>query len=103
MFDYGAPKDFPRTSSKLGVGMHAHRGFETVTIALQGEIEHKDNKGNGGVIGAGDVQWMTAGQGIFHEEFHSRAFARTGGTLEMMQLWVNLPARLKLVPPRYQA
>lgn len=82
--------------------MHPHRGFETVTIAFQGEVEHGDSKGNSGIIGPGDVQWMTAGSGIFHEEFHSRKFAETGGTFEMCQLWVNLPARLKMVKPRYQ-
>lgn len=102
MFDYGSPKHFPPTKKKLGVGMHPHRGFETVTIAFQGEVEHKDNQGNTGVIRAGDVQWMTAGSGIFHEEFHSRPFASKGGMFEMVQLWVNLPARLKMVTPRYQ-
>lgn len=102
MFDYAPPKNFPPTSKKLGVGMHPHRGFETVTIALEGEVEHKDDQGNTGIIGTGDVQWMTAGNGIFHEEFHSRAFAKKGGPFSMMQLWVNLPARLKMVPPRYQ-
>lgn len=103
MFDYGSPKKFKPTHQKLGVGMHPHRGFETVTIAFQGEIEHSDSKGNTGKIGSGDVQWMTAGSGIFHEEFHSKQMAKEGGTLEMCQLWVNLPARLKMVPPRYQA
>lgn len=103
MFDYGFPKHYAPTSKKLGVGMHPHRGFETVTIAFQGEIEHKDNKGNTGVIAAGDVQWMTAGSGIFHEEFHSRKFAKEGGNIEMCQLWLNLPARLKMTKPRYQA
>jgi len=83
--------------------MHPHRGFETITIAYQGEVEHKDSKGHTGVIGTGDVQWMTAGSGIFHEEFHSRAFAQTGGVMEMVQLWVNLPASLKMTTPKYQA
>lgn len=102
MFDYGAPKIFPPTSKKLGVGQHPHRGFETVTIAFQGEIEHSDNKGNTGVIGPGDVQWMTAARGIVHEEHHSRKFAKEGGTLEMCQLWVNLPAAHKMNKAHYQ-
>jgi hypothetical protein len=84
------------------VGEHPHRGFETVTIAYQGEIAHRDSTGAGGTIGPGDVQWMTAAGGIVHEEFHSPAFAKRGGTLEMVQLWVNLPAKDKLSPPRYQ-
>ena len=103
MFDYAAPKEFPAALSKRGVGMHPHRGFETITIAFQGSIEHGDSKGNRGVIGPGDVQWMTAGKGIVHEEFHSREFAKEGGTLEMCQLWLNLPAKYKMVEPRYQA
>jgi len=102
MFDYAAPKDFPPTSKQLGVGEHPHRGFETVTIAFQGEVEHADSVGNRDVIGAGDVQWMTAGRGIIHEEFHSRKFAASGGTFEMCQLWLNLPAEHKMHPPRYQ-
>ncbi len=102
MFDYAAPKNFPKTSKRLGVGQHPHRGFETVTIAFQGEVEHADSVGNHGVIGAGDVQWMTAARGIIHEEFHSRKFAAEGGTFEMCQLWVNLPAKHKMDPPRYQ-
>lgn len=102
MFDYAAPKQFPASLSKRGVGMHPHRGFETITIAFQGEIEHGDSKGNRGVIGPGDVQWMTAGKGIVHEEFHSKKFSREGGTLEMCQLWLNLPAKSKMVEPRYQ-
>jgi len=103
MFDYGVPREFPKSKEKRGVGMHPHRGFETITIAYQGEVEHKDSKGNTGIIRTGDVQWMTAGAGIFHEEFHSAAFAQTGGTLEMVQLWVNLPASLKMTTPKYQA
>jgi len=102
MFDYASPKYFPPTKSKLGVGEHPHRGFETVTMAFQGEVEHKDSAGNCGVIGPGDVQWMTAGRGIIHEEFHSREFAKTGGTFEMYQLWVNLPKEHKMTAPRYQ-
>jgi redox-sensitive bicupin YhaK (pirin superfamily) len=103
MFDYGAPKYFPPTTKKLGVGQHPHRGFETVTIAFQGEVEHRDCNGGHGIIGPGDVQWMTAASGVVHEEFHSRKFAETGGTMEMAQLWVNLPALHKMDPPKYQA
>jgi len=86
----------------LGVGRHPHRGFETVTIAWQGEVEHGDHLGNRDVIHAGDVQWMTAARGIIHEEYHSREFAKTGGKFEMCQLWVNLPRAHKMDPPRYQ-
>lgn len=103
LLDYGAPREFPAGSPRRGVGAHPHRGFETVTVAYQGEIEHRDSSGGGGVIGPGDVQWMTAGAGIVHEEFHSGGFARAGGTLEMVQLWVNLPAVHKRAPPRYQS
>lgn len=103
MFDYAAPKSFPpNPSKKRGVGMHPHRGFETVTIAFQGEVEHGDSKGNSGVIGPGDVQWMTAAKGIVHEEFHSTEFSKKGGIFEMCQLWVNLPKDKKMVEPRYQ-
>jgi redox-sensitive bicupin YhaK (pirin superfamily) len=102
MLDYAAPKRFEPTSKKLGVGQHPHRGFETVTMALQGEVEHGDSEGNRGVIGPGDVQWMTAASGIIHEEFHSSNFAKTGGHFEMVQLWVNLPAKYKMTPPKYQ-
>lgn len=103
MFDYAAPKDFPPTSRRRGVGQHPHRGFETVTLAFQGEVEHADSEGNRDVIGPGDVQWMTAARGIVHEEFHSTAFAKDGGTFEMCQLWVNLPKRQKMASPKYQA
>ena len=85
------------------MGTHPHRGFETVTIAYQGAIAHRDSAGNGGVIGPGEVQWMTAGSGILHNEFHEEAFARAGGTLHMIQIWVNLPRRHKLAAPKYQA
>src|SRR4029077_15125457 len=91
------------TEKRLGVGEHPHRGFETVTIVYSGEVEHRDSSGGGGVIGAGDVQWMTAASGIVHEEFHGREFARRGGMFEMVQLWVNLPAKDKVEPPRYQS
>lgn len=103
MFDYAAPKKFgSKAGHPRGVGQHPHRGFETVTIAFQGEVEHHDNKGGSGVIGPGDVQWMTAGRGIVHEEYHSKEFTRNGGTLEMCQLWVNLPKKHKMTKPRYQ-
>lgn len=102
MFDYGAPKYFEPTTKRRGVGQHPHRGFETVTIAWQGEVEHADSNGGKGMIGPGDVQWMTAAKGILHEEFHSTAMAKNGGTLEMCQIWVNLPAKHKMDPPRYQ-
>ncbi len=103
MLDYAGPAEFPPTTERRGVGSHPHRGFETVTIVYEGEVAHKDSTGQGGIIGPGDVQWMTAGSGILHEEFHSESFARSGGTLEMVQLWVNLPAKLKMTEPGYQA
>ena len=102
MLDYAAPTEFKPTPHRRGVGSHPHRGFETVTIGYDGEVEHRDSTGAGGVIGTGDVQWMTAGGGILHEEFHSEAFSRTGGPFEMVQLWVNLPARDKMTPAHYQ-
>ena len=103
MLDYGAPRVFePNAGRPRGVGQHPHKGFETVTIAYAGEVAHRDSSGGGGVIGVGDVQWMTAGSGILHEEFHSEAFGRTGGEFEMVQLWVNLPKKDKNTAPRYQ-
>jgi redox-sensitive bicupin YhaK (pirin superfamily) len=102
LLDYAAPTRFEPTSARRGVGQHPHRGFETVTIVYDGEVEHRDSSGRGGIIGKGDVQWMTAGAGILHEEFHSANFARTGGPFEMVQLWVNLPAKDKTTPPGYQ-
>jgi redox-sensitive bicupin YhaK (pirin superfamily) len=104
LLDYAAPADFPPAGNgkPRGVGQHPHRGFETVTIVYQGELAHRDSTGRGGTIGPGDVQWMTAASGILHEEFHSEAFTRTGGTLEVVQLWVNLPASDKKAPPGYQ-
>lgn len=104
MFDYAAPKYFPPNDGgkKRGVGMHPHRGFETVTIAFQGEVEHSDSAGNNDVIGPGDLQWMTAARGIVHEEFHSKEFSSKGGMFEMCQLWVNLPKDKKMTEPRYQ-
>lgn len=104
LMDYAAPKYFPANQgASCGVGEHPHRGFETVTIAYQGEVEHRDSAGGGGVIKSGDVQWMTAGSGLMHEEFHSKDFSKTGGMFEMVQLWVNLPAKHKLTQPKYQA
>jgi redox-sensitive bicupin YhaK (pirin superfamily) len=102
LLDYAAPHRFAPGNERRGVGAHPHKGFETVTVAYQGELEHRDSSGGGGRIGAGDVQWMTAGRGIVHEEFHSRDFTRSGGTLEMVQLWVNLRAQDKTAPPGYQ-
>lgn len=102
MLDYAGPTHFEPASTPRGVGQHPHRGFETVTIVYQGEVAHRDSTGGGGRIGPGDVQWMTAASGILHEEFHSEQFSRSGGTLEMVQLWVNLPARDKMAPAGYQ-
>ncbi|OUM04133.1 pirin family protein [Variovorax sp. JS1663] len=102
MLDYAGPAQFAPAARPRGVGVHPHRGFETVTIVYQGEVDHRDSTGAGGHIGPGDVQWMTAASGILHEEFHSEAFTREGGTLEMVQLWVNLPARDKRAAPGYQ-
>lgn len=103
LLDYAGPMTFHPTNKKLGVGEHPHRGFETVTIVYSGEVAHRDSSGGGGTIGPGDVQWMTAGGGIVHEEFHSPAFASKGGVLEVVQLWVNLPAKDKMTPAGYQA
>jgi redox-sensitive bicupin YhaK (pirin superfamily) len=103
LFDYAGPMEFSPTAERRGVGEHPHRGFETVTIVYAGEVEHRDSSGGGGRIGPGDVQWMTAASGIVHEEFHGRDFARRGGLFEMVQLWVNLPARDKTAPPGYQS
>lgn len=104
MLDYAAPYTFApnEARSPRGVGQHPHKGFETVTIAYHGEVAHRDSAGGGGVIQAGDVQWMTAGAGIIHEEFHSEAFSKAGGLFEMVQLWVNLPAAHKNTAPHYQ-
>jgi len=103
LMDYGPPKPFtPLARGKRGVGWHPHRGFETVTLAWEGAVAHRDNAGHAGVIGPGDVQWMTAGQGIFHEEYHEEEFTRRGGRMHMMQLWVNLPRKDKTAAPGYQ-
>ena len=103
LLDYAGPADFAPAAVPRGVGQHPHRGFETVSIVYEGEVAHRDSTGQGGVIGPGDVQWMTAGAGILHEEFHSEPFTRQGGRLHMVQLWVNLPAKDKMTPPAYQA
>jgi len=104
LFDYAGPRNFePNDGAPRGVGEHPHRGFETVTIVYDGEVSHRDSGGGGGTIGSGDVQWMTAGSGIVHEEFHSAGFSKSGGPFRMVQLWVNLPARDKGATPSYQA
>jgi len=102
LLDHAGPEAFEAADKPRGVGEHPHRGFETVTIVYSGEVEHRDSTGAGGKIGPGDVQWMTAGAGILHDEFHSEAFTRAGGTLEMVQLWVNLPSERKMTDPGYQ-
>ena len=103
LLDYAGPHYFEPTETRRGVGQHPHRGFETVTIVYDGEVEHKDSTGHGGVIGPGDVQWMTAAGGILHEEYHSPGFAKSGGPFRMVQLWVNLPAKDKTAPGGYQS
>jgi quercetin 2,3-dioxygenase len=102
LLDHAGPADFEPTTQRRGVGQHPHRGFETVTIVYAGEVEHRDSTGAGGMIGPGDVQWMTAASGILHEEYHGSDYARRGGPFEMLQLWVNLPARDKMAAPGYQ-
>jgi redox-sensitive bicupin YhaK (pirin superfamily) len=103
LLDYAGPRDFTPTEQRRGVGEHPHRGFETVTLVYQGEVEHRDSGGGGGKIGPGEVQWMTAASGVVHEEFHSEEFSRRGGPFEVVQLWVNLPAKDKMSQPSYQA
>jgi redox-sensitive bicupin YhaK (pirin superfamily) len=103
LLDYGSPHVFTPTTHRRGVDVHPHRGFETVTFAFKGSVAHRDNSGGGGIIGEGDIQWMTAGSGILHEEYHSDEFAETGGLFHMAQLWVNLPAKNKMTKPSYQA
>jgi len=102
LMDYGAEFYFPPSKTPRGVGVHPHRGFETVTLAIQGRVAHHDSAGNSGVIGAGDVQWMTAGSGVLHKEYHEKEFSASGGLFQMVQLWVNLPAKHKMTPPKYQ-
>lgn len=103
LLDYASPHEFTPTTARRGVGEHPHRGFETVTIVYQGEVAHRDSMGHADVVGPGEVQWMTAGSGILHDEFHSEAFSKQGGYMEMVQLWVNLPTEHKMTPPHYQA
>ena len=103
LLDYGAKFYFPPSDHPLGVGVHPHRGFETVTIAYKGRVAHHDSTGESGVIGEGDVQWMTAASGILHKEYHEKEFSREGGELQMVQLWVNLPAKYKMSAPKYQS
>ncbi len=102
LLDYNAPYYFKPSETRLGVGAHPHRGFETVTIAYDGKVEHHDNKGNHGIIGPGDVQWMTAASGIMHKEYHETEFSKNGGIFHMVQLWVNLPKDKKMIEPKYQ-
>ena len=102
LMDYASPKEFPSTEKRRGVGEHPHRGFETVTLSYQGEVEHRDSSGGGGVITEGGVQWMTAAKGIVHDEFHSTEFSKKGGIFEMVQLWVNLPKAFKMSKAKYQ-
>lgn len=102
LMDYAGPAEFKPSEHIRGVDEHPHRGFETVTIVYEGEVEHRDSAGGGGLIQAGDVQWMTAASGLVHEEKHGKEFARLGGPFEMVQLWVNLPKKNKMDKPRYQ-
>ena len=103
LMDYGSKIEFPPSDTPRGVGVHPHRGFETVTIAYRGKVAHHDSAGNAGVIGEGDVQWMTAASGVLHKEYHEKEWSKTGGEFQMVQLWVNLPAQFKMSKPRYQA
>lgn len=103
MLDFNAAYDFGASDHLRGVDVHPHKGFETVTIAYKGSVAHHDSAGNSGVINPGDVQWMTAGAGILHKEYHEESFARKGGLFEMVQLWVNLPKKDKLTKPHYQS
>lgn len=103
LLDYNEPYYFEATNKTVGVGAHPHRGFETVTLAISGKVEHHDNKGNHGIIGPGDIQWMTAGSGILHKEYHEKEYAQKGRTFHMIQLWVNLPQKYKMVEPKYQS
>ncbi len=103
MLDYNSKFHFPPTDTPKGVGVHPHRGFETVTIAYEGSVAHHDSSGGGGIIGQGDVQWMTAASGVLHKEYHEEEFSKNGGIFQMVQLWVNLPAKDKMSTPKYQA
>jgi redox-sensitive bicupin YhaK (pirin superfamily) len=103
LMDYGSKWVLPPSPTPKGVGVHPHRGFETVTIAYKGKVAHHDSAGNSGIIGEGDAQWMTAGEGVLHKEYHEKEFSRKGGVFQMVQLWVNLPAKFKMTPAKYQA
>lgn len=103
LLDYGSKWLVPPSDTPKGVGVHPHRGFETVTIAYHGKVAHNDSAGNSGVIGEGDAQWMTAGSGVLHKEYHEEGFSRKGGIFQMVQVWVNLPAKFKMTPAKYQA
>ncbi len=103
LMDYGTKISFPPTDTPRGVGVHPHRGFETVTIAYHGKVAHHDSAGNSGIIGEGDVQWMTAASGVLHKEYHDKEWSKSGGDFQMVQLWLNLPAKFKMSPPKYQA
>lgn len=103
MMDYNSKHYFEPSETPRGVGVHPHRGFETVTIAYKGRVAHHDSSGGGGIIGEGDVQWMTAASGVLHKEYHEESFSKEGGEFQMVQLWVNLPAKNKMSPPKYQA
>jgi quercetin 2,3-dioxygenase len=102
LLDHAGPAEFAPTEKERGVGWHPHRGFETVTVLYAGEVDHEDSAGNRGSLGAGDVQWMTAGSGVLHKELHGRDYAQRGGPFEALQLWVNLPAKSKMTAPKYQ-
>ena len=102
LLDYGAKIEFPPSDTPRGVGVHPHRGFETVTIAYHGKVAHHDSSGNSGVIEEGDVQWMTAASGVLHKEYHEKEWSKKGGLFQVVQLWVNLPAKYKMSPPKYQ-
>jgi hypothetical protein len=102
LLDYNSKIEFPPSDQPRGVGVHPHRGFETVTIAYHGRVAHHDSKGHSGVIGEGDVQWMTAASGVLHKEYHEKEFSKTGGMFQMVQLWINLPAKDKMSEPKYQ-
>jgi len=103
LMDYNAKVEFAPSNTPHGVGVHPHRGFETVTIAYQGKVAHHDSAGNSGIIESGDVQWMTAGSGVLHKEYHEKEWSKQGGIFQMVQLWVNLPAKFKMTAPKYQA
>lgn len=103
MMDYNSKFHFEPSKEPKGVGVHPHRGFETVTIAYKGKVEHHDSSGGGGIIGEGDVQWMTAASGVLHKEFHEKEWSKKGGEFQMVQLWVNLPAKDKMSTPKYQS